>query len=161
LKRVTMMASAGSLSALAKAGADHGGHREGLGDVVTCDQVAMARMGTGGHQTSAAVAALATTLPSGGGGGQDARGADRVGLCVVSLLAAAHAEIDVRLMDIRQLDLSGSFYDLAAGGFVIHLVGQACAVSAWWRRAARRPSGHRLVGWVSAISATKVSGVRG
>jgi hypothetical protein len=104
---------------------------------------------------------LASTLPSGGGGGQDARGADRVGLCVVSLLAAAHAEIDVRLMDIRQLDLSGSFYDLAAGGFVIHLVGQACAVSAWWRRAARRPSGHRLVGWVSAISATKVSGVRG
>jgi hypothetical protein len=64
-------------------------------------------------------------------------------------------------MDIRQLDLPGSFYDLATGGFVIHLVGQACTVSARWRCTERRPSGHRLVGWVPAISATKVSGVRG
>ena len=41
---------------------------------------------------------------------------------MVSLLAAAHPEIDVRLMDIHQLDLPDSSYDLATGGFVIHLV---------------------------------------
>jgi SAM-dependent methyltransferase len=41
---------------------------------------------------------------------------------MVSLLAAAHPELDVRLMDIHRLDLPDSCYDLATGGFVIHLV---------------------------------------
>jgi SAM-dependent methyltransferase len=41
---------------------------------------------------------------------------------MVSHLAAAHPEIDVRLMDIHHLDLPDSSYDLATGGFVIHLV---------------------------------------
>jgi SAM-dependent methyltransferase len=41
---------------------------------------------------------------------------------MVSHLAAAHPEIDVRLMDIHHLDLPDDFYDLATGGFVIHLV---------------------------------------
>jgi ubiquinone/menaquinone biosynthesis C-methylase UbiE len=40
----------------------------------------------------------------------------------VSHLAAAHPEIDVRLMDIHRLDLPDNSYDLATGGFVIHLV---------------------------------------
>jgi SAM-dependent methyltransferase len=41
---------------------------------------------------------------------------------MVSLLAVAHPEIDVRLMDVHQLDLPDDSYDLATGGFVIHLV---------------------------------------
>lgn len=41
---------------------------------------------------------------------------------MVSLLAAAHPEIDVRLMDAHQLDLPAASYDMVTGGFVIHLV---------------------------------------
>ena len=41
---------------------------------------------------------------------------------MVSLLTAAHPEIDVRLMDVHQLALPDASYDLGACGFVIHLV---------------------------------------
>ena len=41
---------------------------------------------------------------------------------MVSLVAATHPEIDVRQMGAHQLDLPDRSYDLATGGFVIHLV---------------------------------------
>jgi SAM-dependent methyltransferase len=52
---------------------------------------------------------------------------------MVSLLAAAHPEIDVRLMDVRGLDLPGASYDLVTGGFVIHLVTERLRVLAGLR----------------------------
>lgn len=56
---------------------------------------------------------------------------------MVSLLAAAHPEIDVRLMDAHRLDLPGACYDLATGGFVIHLVAEPPRVLAGLRRVLR------------------------
>jgi trans-aconitate methyltransferase len=56
---------------------------------------------------------------------------------MVSLLAAAHPEIDVRLMDVHQLDLPDSSYDVATGGFVIHLVSEPLRVLAELRRVLR------------------------
>jgi len=56
---------------------------------------------------------------------------------MVSLLAAAHPEIDVRLTDIRRLDLPGASYDLVTGGFVIHLVTGRPQVIAELRRVLR------------------------
>jgi SAM-dependent methyltransferase len=40
---------------------------------------------------------------------------------MVGLLAAAHPEIDARLMDIHDLDLPDHSYDLATAGFVVHM----------------------------------------
>jgi SAM-dependent methyltransferase len=56
---------------------------------------------------------------------------------MVSLLAAAHPEINVRLMDVHQLDLPGNSYDVATGGFVIHLVTEPLRVLAELRRVLR------------------------
>ena len=56
---------------------------------------------------------------------------------MVSLLAAAHPEIDVRLMDARRLDLPSASYDLVTGGFVIHLVPEPQRVLAELRRVLR------------------------
>ena len=56
---------------------------------------------------------------------------------MVSLLAAAHPEIDVRLMDAHRLDLPDASYDLATGGFVIHLVAEPRRVLAELRRVLR------------------------
>jgi SAM-dependent methyltransferase len=56
---------------------------------------------------------------------------------MVSLLAAAHPEIDVRLMDAHRLDLPGASYDLVTGGFVIHLVAEPLRVLAGLRRVLR------------------------
>jgi SAM-dependent methyltransferase len=63
---------------------------------------------------------------------------------VASLLAAAHPEIDVRLMDIHRLDLSDSSYDLATGGFVIHLVTDPRQVLTELRRVLRPGAGIAL-----------------
>jgi len=43
---------------------------------------------------------------------------------MVALLGAAHPGIDTRVMDIHRLDLPDSSFDLATGGFVIHLVAE-------------------------------------
>jgi SAM-dependent methyltransferase len=56
---------------------------------------------------------------------------------MVSHLAAAHPEIDVRLMDIHHLGLPGASYDLATGGFVIHLVADPLQVLTELRRVLR------------------------
>jgi ubiquinone/menaquinone biosynthesis C-methylase UbiE len=56
---------------------------------------------------------------------------------MVSLLAAAHPGIDVRLMDVHRLDLPDSSYDLATGGFVIHIVNERSRVLAGLRRVLR------------------------
>jgi len=56
---------------------------------------------------------------------------------MVSLLAAAHPEIDVRLMDAHRLDLPGASYDVVTGGFVIHLVTEPLRVLAGLRRILR------------------------
>jgi SAM-dependent methyltransferase len=56
---------------------------------------------------------------------------------MVSLLAAAHPEIDVRLMDVHRLDLPDASYDVATGGFVIHLVADPVRVLAELRRVLR------------------------
>jgi SAM-dependent methyltransferase len=56
---------------------------------------------------------------------------------MVALLVAAHPEIDVRLMDAHHLDLSHGSYDLATGGFVIHLVTDPVQVLAELRRVLR------------------------
>jgi SAM-dependent methyltransferase len=56
---------------------------------------------------------------------------------MVSLLAAAHPEIDVRLMDVRRIDLPSASYDLVTGGFVIHLVTERLRVLAGLRRVLR------------------------
>jgi ubiquinone/menaquinone biosynthesis C-methylase UbiE len=59
---------------------------------------------------------------------------------MVSHLAAAHPEIDVRRMDIHHLDLPGDSYDVATGGFVLHLVTDPVRVLAELRRVLR-PAG--------------------
>jgi SAM-dependent methyltransferase len=56
---------------------------------------------------------------------------------MVSLLTAAHPEIDVRLMDVHRLDLPATSYDLATGGFVIHLVTHPVQVLTQIRRVLR------------------------
>jgi len=56
---------------------------------------------------------------------------------MVSHLAAAHPEIKVRRMDIHQLDLPDDTYDLATGGFVIHLVTNPMQVLSELRRVLR------------------------
>ena len=56
---------------------------------------------------------------------------------MVSLLRDAHPEMDVRLMDAHRLDLPGSSYDLATGGFVIHLVDDRARVLGELRRVLR------------------------
>jgi SAM-dependent methyltransferase len=56
---------------------------------------------------------------------------------MVSLLAATHPDIDVRLMDIHQLDLPDGSYDLVTGGFVIHLVKDHVQVLTELRRVLR------------------------
>jgi SAM-dependent methyltransferase len=56
---------------------------------------------------------------------------------MVSLLAAGHPEIDVRLMDAHRLDLPAASYDLVTGGFVIHLVSEPLRVLAELRRVLR------------------------
>lgn len=56
---------------------------------------------------------------------------------MVSLVAATHPGIDVRLMDIHQLNLPDDSYDLATGGFVIHLVTNPVRVLAELRRVLR------------------------
>jgi ubiquinone/menaquinone biosynthesis C-methylase UbiE len=63
---------------------------------------------------------------------------------MVSLLAAAHPEIDVRLMDVHRLDLPGASYDLATGGFVIHLVTEPQRVLGELRRVLRPGAGIAL-----------------
>lgn len=56
---------------------------------------------------------------------------------MVALLADAHPEIDVRLMDVHQLDLPDGSYDLATGAFVIHLVTDPVRVLTEVRRVLR------------------------
>jgi len=56
---------------------------------------------------------------------------------MVSLLSGAHPDIDVRLMDIHRLELPDSSYDLATGGFVIHLVTDPAQVLTELRRVLR------------------------
>jgi SAM-dependent methyltransferase len=56
---------------------------------------------------------------------------------MVSLLAAAHPEVDARLMDVHRLDLPDSSYDLVTGGFVIHLVAEPPRVLAELHRVLR------------------------
>ncbi len=56
---------------------------------------------------------------------------------MVSLLSDAHPEMDVRLMDAHRLDLPDSSYDLATGGFVIHLVDDRARVLDELRRVLR------------------------
>jgi SAM-dependent methyltransferase len=56
---------------------------------------------------------------------------------MVSLLAAAHPGMDVRLMDAHRLDLPDASYDLATGGFVIHLVTDPLRVLTGLRRVLR------------------------
>ncbi|GAA0924297.1 methyltransferase domain-containing protein [Virgisporangium aurantiacum] len=56
---------------------------------------------------------------------------------MVSLLGAAHPGIDTRVMDIHRLDLPDHSYDLATGGFVIHLVTDPRRVLAELRRVLR------------------------
>ncbi|HEY3871383.1 MAG TPA: methyltransferase domain-containing protein [Actinocrinis sp.] len=56
---------------------------------------------------------------------------------MVGLLAAAHPEIDARLMDIHDLDLPDHSYDLATAGFVVHLVADRPRVLAGLRRVLR------------------------
>jgi len=56
---------------------------------------------------------------------------------MVSLLAAAHPAIDVRVMDIHRLDLPGASHDLVTGGFVIHLVTEPRRVLGELRRVLR------------------------
>jgi ubiquinone/menaquinone biosynthesis C-methylase UbiE len=56
---------------------------------------------------------------------------------MASLLAAAHPEIDVRVMDVHHLDLPDDSYDVATGGFVIHLVSEPLRVLAELRRVLR------------------------
>jgi SAM-dependent methyltransferase len=56
---------------------------------------------------------------------------------MVSLLAAAHPEIDVRLMDAHRLELPDASFDLVTGGFVIHLVAEPRRVLAGLRRVLR------------------------
>lgn len=56
---------------------------------------------------------------------------------MVSLLAEAHPEIDVRLMDAHRLDLPAASYDLVTGGFVIHMVTEPLRVLAGLRRVLR------------------------
>lgn len=52
-------------------------------------------------------------------------------------IAADHPGIDVRLMDAHRLDLPAASYDLATGGFVIHLVREPLRVLAGLRRVLR------------------------
>ncbi|GIJ70747.1 class I SAM-dependent methyltransferase [Virgisporangium ochraceum] len=56
---------------------------------------------------------------------------------MVSRLAAAHPGIDARQMDIHQLDLPDGTYDVATGGFVIHLVAEPVRVLAELHRVLR------------------------
>jgi ubiquinone/menaquinone biosynthesis C-methylase UbiE len=56
---------------------------------------------------------------------------------MVSLLAAAHPEIDARVLDAHRLDLPDGSYDLVTGGFVIHLVAEPPRVVAELRRVLR------------------------
>jgi ubiquinone/menaquinone biosynthesis C-methylase UbiE len=56
---------------------------------------------------------------------------------MVSLLAAAHPEIDARVMDVHRLDLPDNSHDVATGGFVIHLVSEPLRVLAELRRVLR------------------------
>jgi ubiquinone/menaquinone biosynthesis C-methylase UbiE len=56
---------------------------------------------------------------------------------MVSLLSAAHPALDVRVMDIHRLDLPDDSYDLATGGFVIHLVADPGRVLAELHRVLR------------------------
>ncbi|MCU7722426.1 methyltransferase domain-containing protein [Actinoplanes sp. KI2] len=56
---------------------------------------------------------------------------------MVALLAAAHPEIDVRLMDIHRLDLPDATFDVATAGFVIHLVADPARVLTELRRVLR------------------------
>lgn len=56
---------------------------------------------------------------------------------MVSHLATAHPEIDVRLIDIHHLDLPDDSYDLATGGFVLHLVTDPVQVLTELRRVLR------------------------
>lgn len=56
---------------------------------------------------------------------------------MVSLLAAAHPELDVRLMDAHRLDLPAASYDLATAGFMIHLVTDPLRVLTGLRRVLR------------------------
>lgn len=56
---------------------------------------------------------------------------------MVSLLSDAHPEMDARLMDAHRLDLPDSSYDLATGGFVIHLVDDRARVLYELRRILR------------------------
>jgi ubiquinone/menaquinone biosynthesis C-methylase UbiE len=62
---------------------------------------------------------------------------------MVELLAAAHPGVDARVMDIHTLGLPDGGYDVATGGFVIHLVtiphgclpscAGSCAPAGRWR----------------------------
>ncbi|GGN59992.1 SAM-dependent methyltransferase [Actinoplanes lobatus] len=56
---------------------------------------------------------------------------------MASLLAAGHPEIDVRLMDVHRLDLPDGCFDVATGGFVIHLVADPVRVLGELRRVLR------------------------
>jgi ubiquinone/menaquinone biosynthesis C-methylase UbiE len=56
---------------------------------------------------------------------------------MVSLPAASHPEINVRLMDVHRLDLPGARFDLVTGGFVIHLVSERPRVLTGLRRVLR------------------------
>ncbi len=56
---------------------------------------------------------------------------------MIELLAAAHPEIDARVMDAHHLDLPDDAYDIATGGFMIHLVSDPAQVIAELRRVLR------------------------
>lgn len=56
---------------------------------------------------------------------------------MVSHLAAAHPELDVRRMDVHRLELPDGSYDVATGGFVIHLVANPAVVLTELRRVLR------------------------
>jgi ubiquinone/menaquinone biosynthesis C-methylase UbiE len=85
---------------------------------------------------------------------------------MVSLLDAAHPEIDVRLMDVHRLDLPDDSYDLVTGGFVIHLVTDRARVLAELRRVLRpgariKAAGTRGTACASSSSPVPLSGRTG
>jgi ubiquinone/menaquinone biosynthesis C-methylase UbiE len=63
---------------------------------------------------------------------------------MVAHLAAAHPEMDARLMDIHHLDLPDDSFDLATGGFVLHLVTDPGQVLTELRRVLRPGAGIAL-----------------
>lgn len=56
---------------------------------------------------------------------------------MVSLVSAAYPAVDARVMDVQRLEFPDDSYDLATGGFVIHLIAEPVRVLAELRRVVR------------------------